>query len=385
MPVVPYHQVSDPAKLKALLDAVLVIESDLDLVSLLRQIVGSAAKLVEARYGALGVLDPASDGLSEFVHVGMQPTAVEDIGHLPEGHGILGLLIVDPRPVHLANLADHPDSIGFPPGHPPMVSFLGVPIRVRGQVFGNLYLTEKAGGVEFSTEDEQLVSALASAAGIAIDNARLHARVRALTLAEDRERIARDLHDTVIQRLFAVALSLHASEGLARGGELTDRLRNAVLDLDETIRQIRTTIFALEPPPTARGGLRTQILEVRAGAARGLGFEPDVRFTGLVDLIADIVGVEILATLREALSNVARHADAHWARITLTVSVEEVHLEVTDDGIGVIGPLDGVGKGLDNMAGRAEALGGSFKLSARPKGGTRIDWRVPPEGRSGPT
>ncbi len=375
---VPYHQVSNPAKLQALLDAVLAIESDLDLVSLLRQIVGSAADLVGARYAALGVLDPAGDGLSEFVHVGVDPVTVEAIGHLPEGHGILGLLIVDPRPVHLANLADHSDSIGFPAGHPPMESFLGVPIRVRGQVFGNLYLTEKVGGTEFSAEDEQLVSALASAAGVAVENARLHARVRALTLAEDRERIARDLHDTVIQRLFAVALSLNASEHLAAGAELTRRLQNAVLDLDETIRQIRTTIFALEPPPTARGGLRTRVLEVRAEAARGLGFEPDVRFSGLIDLVADEVGLEALATLREALSNVARHADAGWAGITLTASGAEVHLEVADDGVGIVGPLDGVGKGLVNMARRAEALGGSFKLSGRPAGGTRIDWRVPP-------
>ncbi len=377
MLMVPYHQVSDPAKLQALLDAVLVIESDLDLVSLLRQIVGSAADLVGARYAALGVVDPEGDGLAEFVHVGMDPATIEAIGHLPEGRGILGLLIVDPRPVHLANLADHPDSIGLPAGHPPMVSFLGVPIRVRGHVFGNLYLTEKKGEVEFSAEDEQLVSALASAAGVAIENARLHAQVRALTLAEDRERIARDLHDTVVQRLFAVALSLHASEGLPAGTELAGRLQNAVLDLDETIRQIRTTIFALEPPPTARGGLRTQVLEVRAGAARGLSFEPDVRFTGLVDLIPDSLGVEVLATLREALSNVARHANAGWSRITLTATADEVHLEVTDDGVGISGPLGDVGRGLVNMSGRAEALGGSFKLSARPEGGAQIDWRVP--------
>lgn len=307
----------------------------------------------------------------------MDPVTVEAIGHLPEGHGILGLLIVDPRPVHLADLADHPDSIGFPAGHPPMQSSLGVPIRVRGQVFGNLYLTEKVGGSEFSVEDEKLVSALASAAGIAVENARLHARVRDLTLAEDRERIARDLHDMVIQRLFAVALSLNVSEHLAGGAELSSRLQGAFLDLDETIRQIRTTIFALEPPPTARGGLRTQVLGVRAEASRGLGFEPDVRFSGLIDLVADDVGLDALATLREALSNVARHAGAGWARITLTASAAEVHLEVTDDGVGVVGPIDGAGKGLANMASRAEALGGSFKLSGRPAGGTRIDWRVP--------
>ena len=377
MTIVPYHQVSDPAKLQALLDAVLLIESDLDPVNLLQRITTAAAGLVEARYAALGVLDEAGNGLSEFVHVGMDQARVEAIGQLPDGDGILGLLIVDPVPIRLAVLADHPESVGFPAAHPPMRSFLGVPIRVRGQVFGNLYLTEKVDGLEFTEEDEQLISALASAAGIAVENARLHARVRALGLAEDRERIARDLHDTVIQRVFAVALSLQAAEGVAADPNLAGRLRSAVADLDETIRQIRTTIFALEPPLSARGGLRTQILEIRSGAARSLGFEPEVHFTGPVDQVPEHIGLELLATLREALSNVARHARATRASITLAGSVDEFHLVVVDDGKGVVGPVASTGKGLSNMAERAEALRGSFTLSAQPEGGTRLDWKVP--------
>ncbi len=377
MAAVPYHQVSDPAKLQALLDAVLDIESDLDPAGLLRQIVRAAAELVGARYAALGVLDPAGVGLSEFVHVGMDSTTADSIGHLPEGQGVLGLLIVDPHPVRLTTLTDHPDSVGFPAGHPPMASFLGVPIRVRGQVFGNLYLTEKTSGTEFSEGDEQLASALASAAGIAVENARLHARVRQLTLAEDRERIARDLHDTVVQRMFAVALSLGIAERQAGDTRLADRLQNAVTDLDETIRQVRTTIFALEPPPTAQGGLRVQILEVRAGAARSLGFEPEMRFTGPVDLVPPHIGVEVLATLREALSNVARHAHATQADITLTASGEELNLEVTDNGVGPAGLKPGATRGVRNMAERAETLGGSLTLSTQPEGGTRLEWRAP--------
>ncbi len=374
---VPYHRLSDPAKLQALLDAVLVIESDLDLVSLLRRIVGSAAELVGARYGALGVVDPSGKGLSEFVHVGMGPAAVAKIGHLPEGRGILGLLIADPRPIRLADLSTHPASAGFPDGHPSMHSFLGVPVRVRGQVYGNLYLTEKAGGGEFSVEDEQLVSALASAAGIAVDNARLHARVRQLTLTEDRERIARDLHDTVIQRVFAVALSLQAASSATRDPHLTERLQTAVGDLDETIRQIRTTIFALEPPPTARGGLRAQILELCAEAGRSLGFDPGVRFDGPIDLVPRHVADEVLATLREALSNMARHARADCAEVALNASPDRLRLEVVDDGTGPRSAGRGKGKGLANMAERAEALGGSFTLAARQEGGTRVEWWVP--------
>jgi signal transduction histidine kinase len=249
-----------------------------------------------------------------------------------------------------------------------MRSFLGVPVRIRNQVFGNLYLSEKVGGGDFTEEDTQLVSALASAAGLAVDNARLHARDRELDLAQDRERIARDLHDTVVQRMFAIALSLKAAERLAGDSGLAGRLQSAVTDLDDTIRQVRTAF---------QGGLRVQFLEVRAGAARSLGFEPEIGFTGLVDLVPDPVGTEALATLREALSNVARHAAAHTVGITLAVSDADLHLQVTDDGLGPGGDGDGLGRGLTNMAERAEALGGSFGLTARHGGGSLLDWRVP--------
>lgn len=356
-----------------------VIESELDLAGMLRQIVGSAADLAGARYGALGVLDPAGTGLSEFVHVGMDSSTAETIGSVPDGRGLLGLLIADPGPIRLGEVCEHPRSVGFPPGHPLMHSFLGVPIRVRGQVCGNLYVTEKAGGADFSEEDERLVTALASTAGIAIDNARLHARVRDLTLIEDRERIARDMHDTVIQRVFAVALSLQAVEGLAREPEVVRRLHTAIEDLDGTIRQIHTTIFALGPAPDSRAGLRSQALQVCGQAARSLGFEPEVRFTGPVDLVLAAVGTEALATLREALSNVARHASAHRVQVAVTGSADHLGLRISDDGIGPTGQTRQAarGKGLENMAERAEALGGSFSLSARPKGGTVVSWRVP--------
>jgi signal transduction histidine kinase len=380
--VVPYGPVPDPQLLRALLEA--VIESDQDLVSVLRQIVGSAVELVGARFGALGVLDSGGSGLSEFVHVGMDPAVVAGLGHLPEGRGILGLLIADPSPIRLVDLGRYPGSVGFPAGHPPMRSFLGVPIRVRGQVYGNLYLTEKTGGVEFSEEDEQLVLGLASAAGIAIDNARLHARVRELTLSEDRERIARDLHDSVIQRVFAVALSLQAAAGVTGDPDLVARLHRAVADLDETIREIRTTIFALELPPAARGDLRVQVLQVSTDAARSLGFEPEVRFSGPIGLVPPHIGSEVLVTLREALSNVARHADATHTEITLTATGEELQLRVTDNGVGLATPMPRAGKGVDNMGERAAGLGGTFSLTADQGGGAQLDWRVPLTRSPGP-
>jgi signal transduction histidine kinase len=377
MHLVHYRTVTDPRKLHALLDAVMVIESDLDLVSLLRRIVQSAVDLIGARYGALGVLDPAGSGLSEFVHVGVDIATTRRIGHLPEGRGILGLLIRHPQVIRLRNLADHPDSVGFPEGHPPMHSFIGVPIRVRGEIFGNLYLTGKQGDAEFSAEDEQLLQTLASAAGLAIENARLHGRVMQLTVSEDRERIARDLHDTVIQRIFAVALSLQAIQGTAQDQEIGDRLQTAIDDLDDTIRQVRTTIFALEPPPMSESGLRARALEICAEATRSLEYEPEILFMGPVDSVPSAVGTHALAVLREALSNVARHARAHRVEVMLSAAAEELHLAVTDDGVGVPGPSERLGKGLPNMAERAEALGGSFSLTSQSAGGARVDWRVP--------
>src|SRR5215218_10163943 len=183
---------------------------------MLDRIVSAAVGLVDARYGALGVLDETGTRLSQFITVGLDDETCRAIGTLPEGHGILGLLIVDPKPIRLPDLHEHPDSYGFPPRHPPMKSFLGVPIRVRNQVFGNLYLTDKTTAEVFTDIDEELVVGLAAAAGVAIENARLHERVQRYALVEDRERIARDLHDTVVQRLFATGLSLQGTVRLVR-------------------------------------------------------------------------------------------------------------------------------------------------------------------------
>jgi signal transduction histidine kinase len=264
-----------------------------------------------------------------------------------------------------------------------MRSFLGVPLRVREEVFGNLYLTNRTGHGGFTEEDEALVSALAAAAGIAIHNSRLHARIGELGLAADRERIARDLHDTVIQRLFATGLSLQSVVPVLDDPEVRGRVEDAVRDLDATISQVRTTIFALEPPHTAGTGVRAQVLAVCSEGARGLGFEPEVRFVGAVDRYIDpSVATELLATLREALSNVARHARAHHVEVDLSVG-DQIQLRVTDDGRGVDTTTHRPGRhgrGVANMRRRAAALGGTLSLSGRSRGGTELLWRVPYQG-----
>ena len=229
-----------PRQLRKLLDGVLTIGSDLDLHTVLDTIIETAAELVDAQYGALGVLDESGTRLADFITVGIDDEARKRIGHLPEGHGILGLLIIDPKPLRLPDLREHPASFGFPPNHPPMTSFLGVPIAVRDEVFGNLYLCDKRGGDVFTDVDQELAVGLASAAGIAIENARLHARVADLATLEDRERIARDLHDTVIQRLFAIGLGLQSTlRFVSDPSPPSPGSPTAIDDLDTTVRDVR--------------------------------------------------------------------------------------------------------------------------------------------------
>ena len=366
-----------PRSLRQLLDAVMTVGSNLDLGEVLRHIVESAASLVDARYAALGVLDETGTALAQFITVGLDDEAYRAIGPLPKGHGILGLLIREPKPIRLPDLAEHPDSYGFPANHPPMKSFLGVPVRVRDQVFGNLYLTDKTSAEVFTDIDEELVVGLAAAAGVAIENARLHLRVRELALLEDRERIARDLHDTVIQRLFATGLRLQGAARLAQRPEVADRIIQAVDDLDLTVKHIRTAIFGLEASRRASGGVRQRALSLASEAAGALGFDPHVVFDGAVDTMDDEVAAELLAVLREALTNVARHAGASRADVEITVDAE-VALRVVDDGKGLPDERRPAGHGLANMAARASRLGGSVTVCAGDGGsGTVVDWRVP--------
>jgi signal transduction histidine kinase len=365
-----------PRSLRQLLDAVMTVGSNLDLPSVLHHIIGSAVSLVDARYGALGVLDETGTGLSQFITVGLDEDARRAIGSLPKGHGILGLLILEPKPIRLPDLHEHPDSYGFPPNHPPMKSFLGVPIRVRDQVFGNLYLTDKTSAEVFTDIDEELVVALAAAAGIAIENARLHLRVRELALLEDRERIARDLHDTVIQRLFATGLRLQGAARLAERPELAERITQAVDDLDLTVKHIRTAIFGLEASRRAAGGLRHRVLALCAEAAGALGFDPHVLFDGPVDNSPEDAAIELLAVLREALANVARHAQA--ARVDVDVVADsDLTLRVVDDGRGLPEERRAAGRGLRNMDARASALGGTMVARSGSPAGTILEWRVP--------
>ena len=378
----PYKRVEDPAKLRRLMDAVLMIEADIELPVLLRHIVEEACSLVDARYGALGVLNEERTGLEQFLTVGLSDAAERAIGPRPTGRGVLGLLITDPKPLRLDDLGSHPESYGFPVGHPPMDSFLGVPIRVRvgAMAYGNLYLTDKMGAAAFSDEDEALAEALALAAGIAIENTRLHERVRMLSVLDDRERIGRDLHDRIVQRLFALGMGLQATKRLPELELVRERVDRAIDDVDATITEIRTTIFELGDSALP-GGLRQGILALTHELTPSLGARPEVSFAGPVDnSVPQNVADHLLAVVRESLTNAAKHANASRFIVKLSVG-DDLALEVIDDGVGMdhSAPVENRGLGLTNLRNRAEKLHGTMEVQPADGGGTRITWSVPLE------
>jgi signal transduction histidine kinase len=375
--VQPFDQIDDPVKLRRLVQAILILDAELNVPVVLRRIIEEACDLVDAQYGALGVLSPDGQTLDQFLTVGLDSEQEHAIGPRPTGRGVLGTLIADDEPLRLANLSDSPDSFGTPEHHPAMNSFLGVPVRVHGEVYGNLYLTNKRHAKEFSREDEELVLALAMAAGIAIENARLHSLVRDHALTEDRDRIARDLHDSVIQRLFAIGLSLQGTTRMVERPEAVLRIAEAIDKIDETIRQLRKAIFDIELTIN-KEGLHPKVLDLLHELRPVLDVPPQVALSGPVDrVVTGQLVDEVLAVLREALTNVGKHAKATQVVVTIAAG-DELRLVVADDGIGVSAAAEGSGGlGLKNMRQRAERLGGGMEIGTSREGGTRLTWHVP--------
>jgi signal transduction histidine kinase len=367
--------------LYALDRATRAIAGELEPDRVLQLIVDSVRDLVGARYAALGTFD--SHGWIElFITSGISEDLRTSIGPLPQGHGLLGTIIRDGATLRIPDISKHRESVGFPANHPPMGSLLGVPIRVGGTVAGNFYLTEKEGAPEFGEDDQELVELFAAHAGIAIQNARLHQEVQDLAVVGERLRISRDLHDGIIQSIYAVSLSLEdAVEGIASdpmaAGERVDR---AIDRLHTTISDIRTFIVGLGPG--AGTGLDEALdamgRELLGGSA--ITLEPDLRGAAEVERRLPPEGVhEILQIAREALSNVARHSGGTRAAIRLSAGRGRATLLVEDDGLG-FDPDARRGSGhfgLANLRDRAAALGGELSIESGGDGGTRIIVGIP--------
>lgn len=371
---------SDEA-LYALDRATRAIAGELDLDRALQLIVDSVRTLVRARYAALGTVD-AYGGIERFITSGMSSELRGRIGDLPRGHGLLGTIIRDGVSLRIPDIARHPDTYGFPPEHPPMRSLLGVPVRIAGIAVGNLYLTDKRGAREFSAEDQELVEMFALHAAIAIQNARLHAEVQKLAIVDERLRISRDLHDGIIQNIYAVSLSLEdvpdlILEGSAEAGERVDR---AIDRLHSTIADIRTFIVGLGPE--AGEGLRGALESVAADLFAESTMELDLDVAAASDLdgrLSPEAAHEVVQIAREALSNVARHSGAARASMSLRVEGVEAVLWVEDDGAGFDPGRSGGSSqfGLANLRDRAAAVAGKLTLESGLGKGTRIIVRLP--------
>ncbi len=376
------------ARLASLDAASRAVASVLSVDRVLQVIVDRVRELVGARYAALGTTDQEGQ-IDRFITSGITRAERERIGSPPRGHGVLGMLIREGRSIRIADIATYPGRYGLPAGHPEMHSFLGVPLIVKGRVAGNLYLTDKQGGSEFAESDQRLVEMFALHAAIAIDNARLHEQVQRLAVVEERERIGKDLHDGIIQAIYAVGLSLEDVPELMDTdvAEAIARVDRAIENLNLAIRDIRNFIF----------GLRPELLE-QAGLHAGLvALADEFRVNTMIDIDLDIDGrevielpdeetVQLLHIAREALSNVARHARATRTTIELTAPNGELRLVVADNGRGFpVEDARGPGhQGLVNMRARAAGIGGRLEIESEPDNGTRIIVTMPQPGGDAP-
>lgn len=364
-------------RLRGLADAAAALAGELSLDAVLQAIVEAASSATGARYAALGVVGE-DETLSRFIYTGIDEATARRIGPLPRGKGLLGLLIRDPRIIRTENIAAHPASYGFPPEHPPMTTFLGAPVRSRGRVYGNLYLTEKPGG--FEQRDEELVLVLAAQAGAAIENAQLAERLQSLAVQDERDRISRELHDGVIQTLFSIGMGLESARNLTATdpARVDERLDQTVDALDGVIRELRNYIFRLRPQQAALMGLSRGLTElareheVNALVRPHLDLPPGTDAQVPAGLVPDLLQV-----VREALSNTAKHAGASHVTVTARVEDGVLTVEVADDGTGFAPGTPQVGRGLDNMRERAEALGAELQVSSAAGEGTVVRLVVP--------
>ena len=371
----------DEATLRQLFDVSRGLVSDLELEHVLRRVLEAAVRITGARYAALGVLDRERTGLERFIHLGIDDATREEIGELPSGRGILGLLISEPRPVRLHDVSEHPDSYGFPPNHPPMSTFLGVPIRILDRQWGNLYLTEKEGGEDFTAEDERAVIALAEWAAIAIGNARSVATERlrlAIEAAEqERRQWARELHDATLQGLAAVRLML------ATGRRDPERIRGAVdrsiEQIDHEIASLRDLITDLRPDSLQELGI-VPALGALAGRieARGQGVKIPIEVPpGPALRLSPSQEVAVYRVVQEGITNAIRHGGA--ARISVALSREGncVVTQISDDGAGFVPDRADLGFGIIGMRERAALAEGRLEIDSTPGEGAIVTLRLP--------
>jgi signal transduction histidine kinase len=364
------HQPIIPSdRLAKLVTAASAVTRQTDLTAVLRTTVDTGMELTGATHGALGVLGEHGT-LIQFVHAGLEQETAAAIGSPPQGHGLLGIITEMGKTVRIDRISDHPDSAGFPRHHPSMESFLGMPIRVGGETFGTLYLTNKPGG--FTGHDEALVEALAAIAGSAIATSRMHGRLRRAAVVEDRERIARDLHDAIIQDLFAVGLSLQSLGQKVEDPTVKSSLTESVQRLDEAIASLRKFIFDLRPPVWTRRSLKGELSDLIGQLAEPYGASVGLTVTGDInDLSGEVVG-DVVQVVREATNNALRHSGVGRASVSAHRGADRIVITVADRGRGFDPDTVERGMGLDNLRGRARDANGDAEITSRAGFGTTV-------------
>jgi signal transduction histidine kinase len=365
-------------RLEALDAATVAISQELSLERVLQIIVDSVRPLVGARYAALGIPDDRGS-MERFVTSGLSTQEHRAIGAPPRGRGLLGVNIREGEALRIADIGADERSIGFPSGHPLMVTFLGVPVRVEGRAIGNLYLTDREDDEPFSEDDERLVESFARHAGLAIHNARMHEELRQLAVLQERERIAQDLHDGSIQSLYAVGLSLEDTEELmaTEPDQVVERIDHAIETIHGTIQEIREFIMGLDPDARTAVDLLAGLTALTDEFERSTLIEVELASNADVPLDPDET-LQLIQLTREAMSNVARHAEASKVNVNVEDRREVLRLSIIDDGRGFDtneGQRPGH-HGLTNMHARAESLGGSLTIESDDDG-TRVVFEMP--------
>lgn len=368
-------------RLIALHKASLELVKDFSLDRLLERIAAVACEQADARYAALGVLDD-NGKLVKFISVGMTDNEIKRMAHPPVGKGLIGELMDTEVPLRLRVLQEHPRSVGFPANHPPMVSFLGVPIRAANKQLGQIYLTEKIDAAEFTADDEKIIQMLAAYAAAAIQNARLHENTHRLAVLEERERIGMDLHDGIIQSIYGVGLSLEGAMLSILEDPIDAKLRieRSIQGLNQAIRDLRAYILDLRPRQMGNDGLMSGLkrlaTEFRANSLT------EVVLTGPEKDMMDLTPSQALVLFhicQESLANAAKHAKAKKVEISLWSTDERALMEIHDDGRGFDMETKSlsIGHGLANMLTRAQSAGGDVDISSVPGEGTTILAWVP--------
>ena len=376
-------------RLIALHKASLELVKDVSLDHLLQQIAQVACEQSSADYAAVGVLD-GRGGLKQFITVGMSEHEVSLIAHAPVGRGLIGELMDAKAPLRVPVIREHPKSVGFPPHHPIMIPFLGVPIRTSDSQLGQIYLTKKERAPEFTEEDERIIQMFAAYAAAAIQNARVHENAQRLAVLEERERIGMDLHDGIIQAIYGLGLSLEnalhsLNEEKEDASDAKVQVQGVIDGLNQVIRDLRSYILDLKPRQMGEDGL--------VGGVNRLIAEFKVNSFVDVSLVSpgkwqkDLPESHALALFhlcQEALANTAKHAKAKKVVISLWKTKDRALIEIRDDGIGF--DMDAInqniGHGLANMQTRVQSVGGDVEISSRRNEGTTILAWVPRRARA---